>query len=125
MYVPTQWKSVIQCAKKTGTPYAVHELDFSDILDLKNLVTQFGKNFTVNKDGARVVWNDIKKIFIQASSPYLIFYNDTYDQNATMKCLNMRNKMRGRGGVNVELNLRYKYHQRPKISSLKKKDLLA
>lgn len=125
IFVPTQRKSVIQCAKKTETPYAVHELNFSDILDLKDLVTQFGKNFTVNNDGDRVVWNDIKKIFMQASSPYLIFYNDTYDQNATMKCLNVRNKMRGRGGVNVELNLRYKYHQQPKILTLKKKDLLA
>ncbi|XP_022823697.1 uncharacterized protein LOC111362445 isoform X3 [Spodoptera litura] len=125
IFVPTQWKSVIQCAKKCGTPYEVHELDFSDILDLKDLVTQFGKNFTVNNDGDRVVWNEIKKIYMQASSPYLVFYNDTYEPNSTMKCLNVRNRTRGRSAANVELHLRNKYHQRPKISNLKKKDLLA
>lgn len=124
IFVPPQWKSVIQCAKKTGTPYEVYELDFSEILDLKDLVTQYGKNFTVNNDGDRVVWNDIKKIFMQASSPYLVFYNNTYDPCETMKCLNVRNKTRGRG-ADVELRLRNKFQQRPKISSLKKKDLLS
>ena len=49
IFVPTQWKSVIQCAKKSGTPYEVHELDFSDILDLKDLVTQFGKNLVYSE----------------------------------------------------------------------------
>lgn len=117
--------SLIQCAKKSGTPYVVHELDWTDILNLKELIKQFGKNFTINNDGDRVVWNDIRKIYMQASSPYLVFYNDTYDSEATMKCLNVRHKIRSKNAANVNPQLQRKYHKRPKISSLKKRDLLS
>ncbi|XP_041982815.1 uncharacterized protein LOC121739498 isoform X3 [Aricia agestis] len=123
IFVPSQWSSLIQCAKKKGNPYQVYELDYKDIVDLKELVSQFGKNFTINTDGDRVIWNDIKKIFMQASSPYSIFYCDTYG-TSTMKCINVRHKMRGTA-VNVELQIKKKYYARPKISNLKKKDLLA
>lgn len=123
IFVPSQWVSVIQCARKKGTPYQVHELDYTDIVDLKNLLPQYGKNFTFNTDGDRVVWNEIKKIFMQVSSQHLIFYHDSYEPNSTMKIIDVRQKVRGMPVT--ELQLRKKYHQRPKISHLKKRDLVA
>ncbi|CAG4918382.1 unnamed protein product [Colias eurytheme] len=108
IFVPSQWISLIQCAKKTGTPYGVHELDWTDILNLKELVKQFGKNFTVNNDGDRVVWNDTRKIYMQATSPYLVFYNDTYNSETSMKCLNVRQKVRGKNAANVNPQLQKK-----------------
>lgn len=55
--MPSQWKSVIQCAKKTGTPNKVHR-HFS--VERTVWQNQFGKNFTVINDGDKVVplWKD-------------------------------------------------------------------
>ncbi|CAG4975227.1 unnamed protein product [Parnassius apollo] len=70
------------------------------------------------------VWNDIKKIFMQATNPFAIYYLDTYQPDSTMKCFNVRHKMRGKPN-NETLVLTNKYRTHPGISNLKKKDLIS
>lgn len=35
IYEPSQWVSVIKCAKKTGKPYIVHEMQKEQFFDLQ------------------------------------------------------------------------------------------
>ncbi|KAL4707280.1 hypothetical protein ACJJTC_019818 [Scirpophaga incertulas] len=123
VFVPSQWRSIIQCAKKKGNPYHVHDIDFTDIIDLKELLKQFGKNFSLNTDGDRVVWNNIKKMYMQHTNPYIVFYLDTYLPNSTMKSFDVRHKMRS--PAILEMTLTNKFRTRPPISDLKKKDLIS
>lgn len=52
IYIPEQYYSLIRAAKKTGQPYKVNEISYSDILDLKSLTIEGGfKHFDKNTDG--------------------------------------------------------------------------
>lgn len=48
IYIPPQYIPLIKNAKKTGTPFYVHELDFHAFVDCKNLQEQWGYNFNEN-----------------------------------------------------------------------------
>ncbi|KAL4710507.1 hypothetical protein ACJJTC_008909 [Scirpophaga incertulas] len=77
----------------------------------------------LNTDGDRVVWNNIKKMYMQHTNPYIVFYLDTYLPNSTMKSFDVRHKMRS--PAILEMTLTNKFRTRPPISDLKKKDLIS
>jgi len=61
----TQYVSLIQTAKKTGHPFKVKKLGYSDFYDIKN-ITEFNKNnFSINYDGEKVIWNNIKVLRVE------------------------------------------------------------
>lgn len=70
IYEPSQWVSVIKCAKKNGRPYTVNEVQKENIFDLKTLSSELGNNFNQNEDGEKVLWNSIKVIKIDKMNPY-------------------------------------------------------
>lgn len=125
IFVPAQWAGIIQSAKKTGKPYQVYELDYTDVIDLKELTKSFGKNFTTNTDGEKVVWNDIRKFYMQSTNPERIFYLYSYDDAETMKQIDVRQRMRSNTAIPMNPNLPKKFCRKPEISLAKKRDLIS
>lgn len=50
IYVPEQYVTLIQLAKKNGPPYQVQELTHEDFFDLKLLAEKWGSNYTVDTE---------------------------------------------------------------------------
>jgi len=61
IYVPAQWITLVRCAKVTGKPYIVFEMDNNEFLDFKPLVKENRFNFKTTCDGDLIRWNNIKK----------------------------------------------------------------
>lgn len=122
IYVPAQWATIIQGAKKSGTPYKVSEMCNKDMFDFKALSTQLGQNYTINEDNEKVVWNDIKLVRVEKEKPYIIFYKTSYEQEH-FKSINIKSKVRG---INKEqkIELIPAYKNAPPIAVAKKQHLL-
>lgn len=93
IYQPSQWVSVIKCAKKNGKPYTVYEMQNEDFFDLKKLSSDLGNNFNINEDGEKVLWQSIKVIQIEKINPTLMKYKTSYSEEL-FQTINIRQKMR-------------------------------
>lgn len=74
VYVPEQWITIIRCAKTSGKPYVVTELNQSKILNFKGLMNQ-QKNFEIGTDSIKIKWNKIRRINISNENTKLIELN--------------------------------------------------
>lgn len=93
IYEPSQWVSVIKCAKKTGKPYIIHEMQKDQFFDLKQLAIDVRKNFKINQNGENGLWNSIKMIKIELDNPFLLKYKTSYaDMN--FKIIDTRKRCR-------------------------------
>lgn len=92
IYVPSQWIPVIALAKKTGKSYSVHEVEQSDIFDLKALTSKIGNNFTINSEGGKVNWTQIKILRFEKEHPKTIFYKTNYEEENFQKIPVSRSK---------------------------------
>lgn len=122
IYEPSQWVSIIKCAKKNGKPYIVNEVQQEELFDLKKLSTELGNNYNINEDGDKVMWNLIKVFEIEKDNPTILKYKTSYNEK-TFKTINIRQKKRKSSEFNIpELKTLTSSH---KISDEKKKDLLS
>lgn len=58
IYIPDQYVTLIRTARKTGSPYNVHELTYEDFQDLKLFQENWGNNFNINTDKEKVEFSD-------------------------------------------------------------------
>ncbi|KAJ8894204.1 hypothetical protein PR048_006814 [Dryococelus australis] len=110
VYAPTQWTGIVQCSKKTGTPY-------------HTLSAEMGSNFTVYENGGVVKWNDIRVLQVKKDHKYILFYKTDFECHA-FKTITLRRRRRERP-LSENFSLTPAYNTRPCISSEKKKDLLS
>ncbi|KAJ8887120.1 hypothetical protein PR048_013335, partial [Dryococelus australis] len=64
-YVTSQWTGNVQCSKKTGTPYHVREMNFTEFNYFKTLSAEMGSNFTVDENGDDVICDDIRVLQVK------------------------------------------------------------
>jgi len=122
IYEPSQWVSIIKCAKKNGKPYIVNEVQQDELYDLKKLSTDLGNNYNINEDGDKVLWNSIKVFEIEKDNPTILKYKTSYSEK-TFKNINVRQKKRKSIDFNIpELRT---LTTSGTISDAKKKDLLS
>lgn len=105
-----------------GQPYSVKELDTLDFIDWKKISKAFCKNFNVNMDGEKIIWNDIKILKTIKRENGKVFYKTSY-QDEDFKILDTREKMRSK--VNNNIELQPCYTQAPVLPHNKKADLLS
>ena len=118
--IPQQYVTLIRSAKKRGSPFIVHELDFNYFYDLKNLQDQWGYNYTENEDKETFTWSNVKMLKFVKEEPFLIYYKTSYKED--FRKLNVRNK-RKKMRTLEEIELHKLYLNRIELSTNKKKDL--
>lgn len=125
IYVPDQYVQIIRNAKKRGQPYIVHELNFTDFLDWKDLADQLSVNFNKNCNGDIVKLSDIRLIkFTKKSNVYS--YKTSYDDTAEwFHCdiMGTGSKRHPRRNLPSEIRLKNAYNAKLCISDRKKADL--
>ncbi|KAJ8886460.1 hypothetical protein PR048_012671 [Dryococelus australis] len=122
VYVPSQWTGIVQHSKMTGTHYHVREINFTDFHDFKTLSAEMESNFTVDKNGDDVTWNDIRVLQVKKDHKYILFYKTDFE-SYDFKTINLRRYRRGRP-LSESFSLTHAYITWPCISS-EKKDLLS
>lgn len=125
IYVPDQYIQLIRNAKKKGKPYIVHELNFTDFIDWKDLTDQLSINFNKNLNGDIVKLSDIRQIkFIKGSDVYS--YKTSYDDEVEwIQCdMFIGPRRRPRRNLPDEIRLKNAYSAKLCISDRKKADLL-
>ena len=124
IYIPSQYVTLIQIAKKTGTPFTVEQLSSDDIYDIKDISKNIGDNYTLNTNGEKVYWNNIRIVKVEKCHPGIIFYKNTYENDEFMK-INVNMKKKGRRSSGIPYNIKLAYAEKPKITENKKRDLLS
>ncbi|XP_050509077.1 uncharacterized protein LOC126886255 [Diabrotica virgifera virgifera] len=75
IYVPDQYGCIIRTAKKTGSPYKVHEMGFNDVFDLKALCADLHltipKNFKIS---------DVRILMLDRNNPTILNYKSSFNQ---------------------------------------------
>ncbi|CAK1600151.1 unnamed protein product [Parnassius mnemosyne] len=125
IYVPDQYVQLIRNAKKKGKPYVVHELNFTDFIDWKDLADQLAVNFYKNLNGDNVRLSDIRVIkFVKGSDVYS--YKTSYEDTAEwIQCIiHTGPKRRNRKNQTAEILVKKAYNAKLCISERKKEDLL-
>lgn len=118
---PSQWVPVIKLAKKNGNPYKVVEMDTADIFDFRIVADSIGRNYSMNEDGEKVVWADIKVLHFVKQEPYRFFYKTSFEEQE-YKCVSVRARQRR---THPQVELRLAYDSPPTIDFNKKKDLVS
>ena len=62
IYIPAQLVTILKCAKKSGPPYSVNEMETKPFLNWKDFSESIGNNYNVNEKRERVCWTEIKVI---------------------------------------------------------------
>lgn len=128
IYVPDQYISLIRNAKKTGKPFIVKELNYTDFMDLKKLADDLNINTTRNVSGEAIKTTDIKVIrFMKDCDIYK--YKTTYktdnlnEANINGKTRTFRLNTTQTRNIE-EISLNPAYTSNIPISDRKKQDLL-
>uniref|UniRef100_A0A6P7F1D5 Uncharacterized protein LOC114324186 n=1 Tax=Diabrotica virgifera virgifera TaxID=50390 RepID=A0A6P7F1D5_DIAVI len=79
IYTPEQYVTLIKNSRKTGKPFMVHELSCESFYNLKNLQEEWGSNFSKNKSGNVVKWNNIKVTKVEKNKPSSFFYKESHN----------------------------------------------
>lgn len=117
IYSPDQYGCIIRAAKKTGTPYKVHEISFNDIFDLKFLCTDIFLNIP-----KIVKLSDIRVIMLNRDSPTILFYKTSFEQ----KDFDQVEIINSRREVNLnKIILKKAFIKKVGISDAKKQGLLS
>lgn len=126
IYIPAQWVPIIALAKKKGTPYVVNEVQQTDIYDIKDLTSKLGKQFSLNINNKKVIWNDIKVLQFRKDAPHSIFYKTSYEADLFEEILVNRTNRRKITETNIKnINLVNAYTGPLGISKKKKDGLLS
>ncbi|KAL4715291.1 hypothetical protein ACJJTC_010861, partial [Scirpophaga incertulas] len=81
IYIPQQWIALIRCAKSTGEPYVVKEVNQDSILDFKQLLRCYN-NWEYDVNNVKVSWSKIMHIRFICDLPNIIkFQYDSLTDN--------------------------------------------
>ncbi|XP_057662714.1 uncharacterized protein LOC130897815 [Diorhabda carinulata] len=126
IYIPDQYVTLIQSAKKTGLPYKVHVLNHETFYDLKVFAESFGSNFNVNTERSTVTWHDIKIIRVEKQHANSFFYKTSYE-NEEFKEIDVRGNKRSRPRKSmpsqISSQLVLAYSKKIPLAENKKKDI--
>lgn len=124
IYVPDQYITLIRTAKNTH-PFEVVEMSHKDFMDLKDLSTQYGSNFSKDILNNTILMNDIKMIKIEKCHPTSFFCKTSYKDTAYKEVHVNRNK-RNDNPVNIKtITLRPLYTNRIPLDAKKKASILS
>ncbi|CAH0403799.1 unnamed protein product [Chilo suppressalis] len=121
IYCPDQYVALIKNAKKSKPAINVHELTFESFVNLKALQEEWGYNFTIDKEGNSVNWNDIKVLKMIKSEPLSFYYKTSYS-DTIFKEVDVRNKRKKMLPIS-DISLTNAYNERQQLSDNKKRDL--
>ncbi|XP_073999030.1 uncharacterized protein [Rhodnius prolixus] len=122
IFLPAEYVGVIKSAKKTGNPFLVKELSFTDFFDLKRLNEIVGNMETTKTNDDKL--NCMKVIKIERESPFTILYKTSYaeDNFSELKIKRPTRRLSSINNNNFSLDSLYK--NKIKICDKKKKGLL-
>lgn len=123
VYVPQQYITLIQTAKKTGKPYRVTEMTYDKFYNLKLLQEEWGNNFTVNEDRNPIKWHDVKVFRLEKEHPLTFFYKNSYEDENYQKVF-VRNLRRTGNQSSLFANgLTQEYTSKIPLTQNKKRDI--
>lgn len=131
IYIPEQYISIIRGAKKTGKPFLVREMNYSDFVDLKALSDNINFNMNKNVKGDAIKTSEIVSIkFIKNDNNYryrTTYKTENWEEAEAIIEPNRNNLRRGRGNVTSinEVVLKPAYTSKIAITDRKKRDLLS
>jgi hypothetical protein len=73
IFVPEQYFSLVRGARRSKAPYEVHEMDQSNIFDLKKLASQIPTTLK-HGDGEKVRWRDVRQIAVAKNEPTKAYF---------------------------------------------------
>lgn len=79
IYWPNDWFNVIKLSKRKGTPYLVHQLAYTDILDFRGLKDKTMVNLHVAEDGSSLSWKSVTCLMFKKVDPRLFFKNEYWE----------------------------------------------
>lgn len=97
IYVPSQWITLVRCAKLNKNVYVVYELSNEDFLNFKPLVENKELNWKTSTTTKEIItWNNIKEIMVSYKSPFIlkIKYEYCATDFITIDIISSRNKGR-------------------------------
>lgn len=122
IYIPCQWGDVISMARRSK-PYKLQELGFEDFYDIKKLQKDTICNRSIDTDGKKIKWGQIKWLKFKKESPGIIFFKtDLKEEN--FRVLNVSRKGRRRMVVQPGI-LERAFQETLPISDAKKGDLIS
>ena len=126
LFVPSDIAMIIRCAKKNGPKYKVREFESSDFIDWKKVCNEMGKNFNVNKQKEKCLWQNVKMVQIRKDEPFTIYYKTNYSEVEYSHAINVRGtRQRNSKTKNIDsIVLSKAYKRPPKIPANKLNDLL-
>lgn len=128
VYVPSQYVTLVQTAKKTGQPYKVIEFTHDDFVDLKKLIEKSAINFNVNSKGEDFKLSDISILKVEKEYPNVFFYKTSFKE-ADFKEVNLIAKQRRTRNLLTPFsfkgyNFENAYQEKVSISKNKYEDLM-
>lgn len=125
IFVPDQYITLIQTARKRGNSYNVNAMSYSDFYNLKDFVQQCGIKFNKNTDGDAVRLSEIKIIkFVKEDNGAIkIFYKTSFTEDHFYEIEQCR-QTRSRRTINcVGFPLKQLNNAKLELTSRKKNDL--
>ena len=124
IYVPSEIVTIAKSAKKKGSPYFVTEMATENFVDWKKINALMGKNFTINENGGKVVWTEIKIMMVKKEEPKKIFYKTSYTDKEFL-IIDIDKKKRRTKSEDYNISLFPAYTEPPTIPANKHKDLIS
>lgn len=123
VYVPAQYITLIQAAKKTGKPYKVTEMSHEKFYNLKLLQEEWGNNFNVNEDRNQVKWHDVKVFRLEKEHPLCFFYKNSYEDEDYQKVFVRNIRRIGNQTLLFSHGLTREYTSKIPLTQNKKRDI--
>lgn len=79
--MPDQFVTLVRLAKKKVNPYNVKELTHDDFFNVKQLLADFGSNFTTNSKGEQVAINSLRVVKVEKAHPWKYFYKTSFSDS--------------------------------------------
>ncbi|CAG4936711.1 unnamed protein product [Colias eurytheme] len=76
IYIPDDWYNMIRWAKQDDKPYNVVEMQTSEFIDFKKLLS--GPNWVTNVKGDRVFWSQIRQLQVLPNETDRIYYKTDF-----------------------------------------------
>ncbi|CAG9816801.1 unnamed protein product [Phaedon cochleariae] len=122
IYVPDQYITVIQNARKKGNPVEVKEMGYADFVDIKSLYDDMGINICRDIDGNDFKINDIRIMQFERGAD--VFRFKTSYKQEEWSFVSFRPRRRRSELKDIEtVTLKHAYSENIKISENKRKDL--
>lgn len=127
IYTPAQYVTLVQTAKKSGSPFKVVELTHDDFLDLKKLTERTISNLKTNSEGQVLKFSDISILKVEKENLSRFFYKTSFKE-ADFKSVNIVAEKRTRNPLSLPsfegLKIEKAYQEKLPISKKKYDDLM-